>query len=465
MNREFGDESPQQSAAAAQMADGGRLLLELVYWTAFVLSFGFLCFVAGFLTTTLEAFPFQILRNSFMGLQALREVVAADTRFQSDRMVPVTWKDAGVTRYDPSRACNGYTLFATGAGQSAYLVDMHGKVVHEWSLPYDKIWNSSAAVQNPPAPSAMYWDKAFLFPNGDLLAVYIAQNMSPWGQGLVKMDRDSKPIWSYLERTHHDVTVGPRGRVYALSHTIRVDSVPGLPDILPPSLEDFIVVLSPDGKPLMKVSLYDALARSRYSGVASILRESIRGDTLHANAVTPLPPEFRREFPFVTSNTVLVSSRNLDALMLVDLDAKRVTWMLRGLWARQHDPEPLPNGNILLFDNVGDLARGGRSRVLELEPNPLKIVWEFPGGADEDLWSAIGSAVQKLPNGNVLITERDTARLLEVTPDKKVAWEYRNPFQESDPSKQQYVGVLEWGRRFARDELAFDFNRTPEIEQ
>ncbi|HYL58315.1 MAG TPA: arylsulfotransferase family protein [Candidatus Acidoferrales bacterium] len=453
-----------RQSTAARKVEATNTLLELAYWTAFVLSFGFLCFVCGFVTTTLETFPYPILRNSFMGLQAMRESMTTKTMFESDRVVPVTWKASGVTRYDSSHAYNGYTLFATGFAETAYLVDMHGRLVHEWHLPFSKVWNSSASVRNPPPEAAIHWRNAFLYPNGDLLAVYIAQDQSPWGQGLVKMDRDSKPIWSYLEQIHHEVSVGPDGRVYALSHTIRTGSIPELPDILAPSLEDFIVVLSPDGKLLKRVSLYDAFARSRFRGVTSILRSSIRGDTMHTNAVYPLPEVFLKEFPFATVNTVLVSCRNLDALMMVDLDSERVTWVMRGPWVRQHDPEPLPNGNILLFDNVGDLARGGRSRVLEFEPNPLKIVWEFPGGANEDLWSSIGSAVQKLPNGNVLITERDNARLLEVTPDKKVVWEYRNPLQESDPSKRQYVGVMELGRRFAKSELAFDFNKTPEIE-
>lgn len=450
--------------AAQDSREQSRSPLYRVYWTAFVLSVGFLCFLGGFLITLLRVFPFDVLRDSFIGLGALRESMASKSQYDSDRYAHISSAAAlGVTRYDAARAYNGYTVFTSASAQSAYLIDMRGEIVHEWHLPYAQVWNRSSAIRNPAPPSALYWRRASLFPNGDLLAVYEVQDRSPYGYGLVKMDRDSKPIWTYLDHVHHDVTVGDDGRIYTLSHRIRTEPMPELPNILAPSMEDFIVELSPDGKLLKKLSLYDALAHSRFSGVTNILRNSIKGDTLHANEVNPLPPEFRRIFPFATDNTVLVSSRNLDALMLVDLDSEKVTWMLRGPWARQHDPEPLPNGDILLFDNVGDLARGGRSRVLELEPNPLKIVWEFPGDSGEDLNSSIRSTVQKLPNGNVLITESDNARILEVTQDKQVVWEYRNPFREGD--HRQYVGVLEGAHRFAPDQLAFTFNRITKLAQ
>jgi len=41
--------------------------------------------------------------------------------------------------------------------------------------------------------------------------------------------------------------------------------------------------------------------------------------------------------------------------------------------------------------------------------------------------------VQRLPNGNPLITEGATGRLFEVTNEKKVVWEYVSPW--SIPSK------------------------------
>lgn len=187
-----------------------------------------------------------------------------------------------------------------------------------------------------------------------------------------------------------------------------------------------------------------------------LLRNCMVGDTLHTNSVKPLPASFARNFPEAGPNTVMISSRHLDAIALLDLDAQKVVWFMRGPWARQHDARPLPDGDIMLFDDVGDFAHGGRSRVLEFRPDPFKIIWEFPGDSGETLNSQILGAAEKLPNGNVLITDSGTARLLEVTPDKKVVWEYRSPFRQG--SHHQFVAVLNSGQRFAPGDIAFQFN-------
>ena len=44
------------------------------------------------------------------------------------------------------------------------------------------------------------------------------------------------------------------------------------------------------------------------------------------------------------------------------------------------------------------------------------------------LYTLMGGCVDRLPNGNTLITETAKGHFLEVTPDKKVVWEYINPF-------------------------------------
>src|SRR5215467_3832279 len=43
----------------------------------------------------------------------------------------------GLIAYDPARAQFGYTLLSPMYGDgTVYLVDMHGKVIHQWHLPY-----------------------------------------------------------------------------------------------------------------------------------------------------------------------------------------------------------------------------------------------------------------------------------------------------------------------------------------
>ena len=39
--------------------------------------------------------------------------------------------------------------------------------------------------------------------------------------------------------------------------------------------------------------------------------------------------------------------------------------------------------------------------------------------------------MQRLPNGNTLITEGSDGRVFEVTPDHKIVWEFVSPYKAS----------------------------------
>ena len=54
----------------------------------------------------------------------------------------------------------------------AYLVGMEGEVLHEWRRPFSTVWDASAAVRRPQPDSHVYFRKAMMYPNGDLLVVY-----------------------------------------------------------------------------------------------------------------------------------------------------------------------------------------------------------------------------------------------------------------------------------------------------
>ncbi|MEW5910164.1 MAG: aryl-sulfate sulfotransferase, partial [Thermodesulfobacteriota bacterium] len=115
-------------------------------------------------------------------------------------------------------------------------------------------------------------------------------------------------------------------------------------------------------------------------------------------------------------------------------------------------PRGLPGeGNLLIFDNGGWAGYGSpnpgsptgfrnalrdHSRVLEINPVSLDIVWQYtPAEAGLTLpvdanrfYSPFISSAQRLPNGNTLITEGSGGRLIEVTSDHAIVWEYISPF-------------------------------------
>jgi hypothetical protein len=435
-----GEAEPQRSGMATALA-------RAVPYVLLVVAIGFLCFVAGSFVTFKGIFPGKQLTDAFRGGQALLE---KETQYNSP-FPPELWQPArtdakGITIYDPKRADNGLTLYSAGDGQKVRLISMTGEVVHEWDLPYSAVWDETAAVRHPQPDSDIYVEKAMLLPNGDLVAIYVAVGDSPWGYGMVKMDKDSKVIWKYLQQTHHDFDIGADGKIYALTHEIRHDVVPGQEHLAPPRIDDYAVVLSPDGKQLKKVWLLGALAKSPYAIFLSTVPWYIakgKGDYLHTNSIDVISSDLARRLPGAATNEVLLSFREIGTLALLDLDRERIVWALRGPWLRQHDAEALPDGHMMVFDNEG---RGGDvSRVLEFDPTTLQITWRYAGDPKHAFFSRVRSAEQRLPNGNTLITESDGGRLLEVTPDGEIVWEYLNPVRGGE--KGELIPILSWGQR------------------
>jgi Arylsulfotransferase (ASST) len=323
---------------------------------------------------------------------------------------------------------------------------MTGELLHEWFLPYSAVWDDSAAVRHPQPDSQIYVEKAQLLPNGDLVAIYVAVGDSPWGYGMVKMDKDSKVVWKYLEQTHHDFDIAADGKIYALTHAIRTDVVASQEHLVPPRIDDYAVELSPDGRELKKVWLLGALATSPYATFLSTVPWYIakgKGDYLHTNSIDVISPEVARRLPVTAADEVLLSFREIGTLALLDLDRQQIVWALRGPWLRQHDAEALPDGHMMVFDNEGH--GGDVSRVLEFDPSTLQIAWSYAGDPEHAFFSRVRSSEQRLPNGNTLITESDGGRLLEVTPGGAIVWEYLNPVRGGEAG--DLIPILSWGQR------------------
>ena len=152
--------------------------------------------------------------------------------------------------------------------------------------------------------------------------------------------------------------------------------------------------------------------------------------------------------------SVLVSLGHLDQIVSIAPDFQSIRWRLGGpgsdftfpdprdKFYHQHTAVPLPNGNILLFDNGNyrPTAEGGLySRALELSLDLEKMtaskVWQFP--EQPSLYSQCCSSVDRLENGNTLILfGNDIGDLccrrfiiVEVDSDAVVQWEvvHRSP--------------------------------------
>jgi len=190
-----------------------------------------------------------------------------------------------------------------------------------------------------------------------------------------------------------------------------------------PILEDHVVKLAPDGRELQRVS---------------ILAERL--------------PAFR-------TGNVLLSPREIDAVVVLDLEAERVVWALTGSWRSQHQPSLLGDGHLLVFDNDGD---AGRSRVIEFDPVTRSVTWVLSGKQHGFDSPTCGSS-QRLPNGNTLVTESDGGRALEVTPQGRLVWEYETPHHAGDPPSCRGPGPRQLRSSNQRRNRTFLLWRRPDI--
>ena len=417
----------------------------------------FLSFITGAAFYEFKVYPAKILHDGFIGIESLYHryfISGIDSRYLKGNWRKPRSSRTGLTRHAPDKAYQGLTLYTSGHAPKAFLIDMDGRVVHEWSLPFREAWPDPPHISDPVGEEFMSWRMAHLFPNGDLLTMYIASGDTPWGYGLVKVDKDSKIIWRYAERVHHDLDVDEEGRIYTLVNKIDDQRVPGLGDLEPPFLHDFVVVLGPDGREIKKISLFEAVRNSPYVLLFQYFELSNRQrDFMHSNSVDLVRRTIGGPGGEIRKGQLLVSMRDIQSIGAVDLESGKFTWALRGDWSAQHDPDILDNGHMLIFDNQGHIGPGGRSRIVEFDPFTREVYWEYTGTKEEVLFSFSRSRQQKLPNRNILITESDNGRLFEVTPDKEIVWEYLSPHRGGPEG--EFVAVITGGTRYSVDSLTF----------
>lgn len=317
-----------------------------------------------------------------------------------------------VTIYDEKLAYKGLNLMVSGHGPEAVLLDMKGKVLHKWR--YNKPIAKSKKYAYGPIKT-YHWRRVHLFDNGDLL--FILE-----GKALIKIDKNSKLLWTYVKGAHHDIEVVEDGRIYVLTREAKL--IPGIHKT-EPVLEDFIAVLKPGGKEIKRVSLLKCFQNSFYSPI--LKRMKPYGDIFHTNTLEIFDGNMANRSPLFKKGNALISIRYLNAIAVVDMEKEKVLWCLTGMWKEQHQPVLLKNGNILLFDNQG--LTNNRSRVLEFDPFSQQVRWYYQGNSSSPFYSRGSGSVQRLPNGNTLITESNGGRAFEVTPQKKIVWEYVNPYR------------------------------------
>jgi hypothetical protein len=437
-----------------------RPLIDALAPIAFVAGLLMLVFGAGFLVATQQIFPYTQLVAAG---ETVRGAYHAYFRPPPFARPGSSGTRAGAQVIDAGRIAPGVT-FMVGyrpEGFGAWIVDRDGTILHRWHARYSEVFGKAPQLLWQARDETIAWHGAHLYPDGSILFNF-QDNSFPFGSGLVKLDKDSNVIWKLAENTHHDVSVDEDGIIWVAAQRYRPDGIPGMGNLEPWYYEDVVLKVSPDGQVLDEISVLGALRD--WPGLTTVTYEEdvslkiASHDPTHLNNVEPLPRAMANAFPQFAPGDLLVSLRNVNTIAVIDPHTKRLKWSMTGAFAQQHDPDFLPNGHILMFDNLGGLNGDpacGRSRALEIDPATQAVVWRYDGCAGPPFDSERRGTVELEDNGNVLIAEALNGRALEVTHDAqpRIVWEYSNIVGELDGGPA--IGVITHAERFRPGTLPF----------
>ncbi len=370
-------------------------------------------------------------------------------------VTPISDDDPVISRYDRTRAFHGLTMVLRSDESAVDLVTMEGEIAHRWTLPGEIDWTTAQQGQGSESAPTVYPRRAVVFANGDIIIVVESPDVTPYGMGLVKLDRNSHLIWRISESLHHDLAVQEDGTIYALGHEISTKSYLGLPRLHTPYIRDYVAVISDTGEIRKKIYIIDAFYNSvHWPSLTAMHFDSLLGDYTHSNTIKLIDQRQADRLPFADPGQLLISMREMNTIAVLDPAQEKIVWSMAGMWFRQHEPGILPNGNMLIFDNLGHIGPELGSRVIEFDPVTQRTEWLYAGRPDDPLFTLGYGAQQRLPNDNILIVESENGRIIEVTRDKEVVWQYRTPGRRHKDGTD-YVAVVPSAMRFGFDELPF----------
>ncbi|MEM9383357.1 MAG: arylsulfotransferase family protein, partial [Planctomycetota bacterium] len=251
-------------------------------------------------------------------------------------------------------------------------------------------------------------------------------------EGLTLLEADGSVAWNLDVACHHEVAVVPdgsaagertfalavhgarpwRGRSVRFDEVLFVDEATGAPSEAIERWSTFehrAELLERAGGPHPLDDPPTEAAEARTTGTTY--------DYFHLNSIA-----------FDGPGSMLVCLRNVDLVVRVDLATRALGPGLGpGVLDWPHAPSVIERDGrsaVLVFDNG---YHRGWSRAVELDPRTGEVIWEYRGTPDRPLFSRVRGYVERLPNGNSLVTESQRGRVLEVTDAGEVVWEHWNP--------------------------------------
>jgi hypothetical protein len=293
-------------------------------------------------------------------------------------------------------------------------------------------------------------------PNGDLVVIGVNRPVGP-GRGLrdedryvLRLDWNGREVWRRELPLHHDLVPLPDGDFLALmlTYELREELHPTRP-----IRDDLVTRLSDRGEIEEKRSIFEVFRANPEELSLRIPKPKPDSgddylDLIHANTIQLIDwPHLTDRHEIYAPGNVIWTSRHQDVVAIVEWESNRLLWSWgQGELTGPHEGRVLANGNILVLDN-GTKRHG--SRVIEIDPMSQQVVWEYRGESPKDFYTSGRGGVQRLVNGNTLITESTKARAFEVTPDGRIVWEFLNPHVDAENKRLTFRRM----RHYSRDEI------------
>jgi hypothetical protein len=303
------------------------------------------------------------------------------------------------------------------------LVDLDQQnVLHRWKGSSDHLFYNKPTIFDP----VKIKERGFYHPllTRDRLLV------STDGNGVTRaVDSCGNLVWNTEavkpNRLHHSLESDAKGNLWIPSRIF--------PNMSPEEhqnrefRDDAITKLSPNGKIIFTKSVRQILVDNGYRYLI-FGSGDYRHDPIHLNDIQPVDSDG----PFWKTGDVFLSLRNQSMVMLYRPSTNRIVWNQQGPWNHQHDVDILNDHQISIFDNnANSTSKGhkvvGYNQVMVYNFETNETTSPYKSALAKNDVRTIGSGRSEIyPNGDVFIEETEYGRLLRVTSEGEVVWQYIN---------------------------------------
>ncbi len=352
----------------------------------------------------------------------------------------------GTTIYKKNKVSPGYNIYTSNNDRQdgfVNLIDLDGSLVHQWKRNQKDV--------------PFVWKAVTPFPDGSLfLTSYRTEADWQW------VDANSHSLVIYdmpgYKAHHAAYCLKEGGFISLVSKTIRIP----FKDLTINIVEHSLVHLSSNGRALKTLPLNKFFSED--AGYQRNLNKAYR----HLKKSMSLPSKEKTKNPvfdllrpdnienieqdisgIAKKGDWLVTFENLNRICIVDPEKEKIVWQWgKNIISSANHATILEGDQLLLLDNG---VRKKLSRAIVLDMRSQKIIWQYGQKPGQEFFTAVGGSVQRLPNGNTLISECAKGRVFEVTPSGEIVWEWHSGLATEEKDKRKHRKIYKMIR------LPYDF--------